>query len=318
MALRVEQELDGARVAVADLAREPHGVGAHPVAQLGRQVRRRRDLDHLLVPPLDRAVTLEEVDHVALGVGEDLHLDVPRLRDRLLDEHGRVAEGALALAHADLDRLAQVGRVVHPAHAAAATAGDRLHEQRVAELLRGLDQGVDVVVRLHRAQGRDTGGLGRGDRTRLVAGQLQHLGGGPDERDPGGRAGLRQLRVLREEAVARVDRVGADPHRRTHDQVGVEVGPHRVPALADLVGLVGLEPVLRAAVLVGEDGDGRGAHLRGGTERAHRDLAPVGHQYLREHAANASASGHRGRPASSRRNRRVTRRPLHPCGCLSR
>ena len=167
-AVRVEQELDGARVAVADLAGEPHRVGAHPVAQLRREVRRRRDLDHLLVPALHRAVALEEVDHVALGVGEDLHLDVPRVGDRLLDEHGRVAEGALALAHADLDRLAQVGLLVHPAHAPAAAAGDRLDEQRVAEVLRGGDQRVDVVVRLDGAQRRYAGGLGRRDARALL------------------------------------------------------------------------------------------------------------------------------------------------------
>ena len=64
------------------------------------------------------------------AVGEDLHLDVPRVDHRLLDEDRRVAEGALGLAHADLDRLAQVLAVVDPAHAAAAAAGDRLHEQR--------------------------------------------------------------------------------------------------------------------------------------------------------------------------------------------
>ena len=68
------------------------------------EVRRRRDLDDLLVPALHRAVALEEVDHVARAVGEDLHLDVPRVDDGLLDEHGRVAEGALGLAHAGLDR----------------------------------------------------------------------------------------------------------------------------------------------------------------------------------------------------------------------
>ncbi len=133
--VRVQQELHGARVAVADLLREADRVGAHPVAQLGRQVRGRGDLDDLLVPPLHRAVALEQVDHVALAVGEDLHLDVPRLDDRLLDEHGRVAERGVALAHAGLDRLAQVPGVVDPAHAAATAAGDRLHEQRVAHPL---------------------------------------------------------------------------------------------------------------------------------------------------------------------------------------
>jgi hypothetical protein len=36
-------------------------------------------MTHLLVPTLDRAVTLEEVDTVALCVSEELDLDVPGL-----------------------------------------------------------------------------------------------------------------------------------------------------------------------------------------------------------------------------------------------
>ena len=281
--VRVEQELHGARVAVADLLREADRVGAHPVAQLGRQVRGRGDLDDLLVPPLHRAVALEQVDHVALAVGEDLHLDVPRLDDRLLDEHGRVAERGVALAHAGLDRLAQVPGVVDPAHAAAAATGDRLHEQRVAHPLAGRDQLVGVGGRVHALERRDAGGLGGGDRPRLVAGQGQHVGGRADERDARVGAGLGERRVLGEEAVAGVDRVDAGPHRHLDDAVGVEVRADRVAALADLVGLVRLEPVLGAPVLVREDGDGPAADLVRRTEGADGDLSAVGHEHLGEH-----------------------------------
>ena len=66
VAVAVEQELDGARVAVADVPGEPHGVGADPLAQLRVEVRRGRDLDDLLVAALHRAVALEQVDHVAV------------------------------------------------------------------------------------------------------------------------------------------------------------------------------------------------------------------------------------------------------------
>ena len=86
---------------------EPHRVGAHPRAQVRVEVRRGRDLDDLLVAALHRAVALVQVDYVAAGVGEDLHLDVAGLDDGLLDEDGRVPERALRLAHAGLDRLAQ-------------------------------------------------------------------------------------------------------------------------------------------------------------------------------------------------------------------
>lgn len=154
VALLVEQELDGAGVAVADLLRELDRVGADPVAQLGVEVRRRGQLDDLLVTPLHRAVALVEVDDVAHGVGEDLHLNVPRLHDGLLEEHRRVAEGGLRLARRGLDGLAQLSGLQDAAHTAPATTGDGLDEHREAQLVGRRDQRVDVAGGLGRAEHR--------------------------------------------------------------------------------------------------------------------------------------------------------------------
>jgi hypothetical protein len=44
---------------------------------------------------LDRPRVAGRLAHVPGAVGKDLHLDVPRPRERLLEEHPRVAEGAL-------------------------------------------------------------------------------------------------------------------------------------------------------------------------------------------------------------------------------
>jgi hypothetical protein len=162
--------------------------------------------------------------------------------------------------------------------------GDRLHEQRVRQVACGLDQRVHVGGRGHARQGGYAGRPGRRDRAGLVAGERQHLRGRADECDPGVRAGLGQSGVLREEAVARVDGVRARADRDRHDPLRVEVGPHRVAALADLVGLVGLEPVLRPAVLVREHRHRARAELVGGPERPDGDLAAVGDQHLGEHA----------------------------------
>ena len=246
-------------------------------------MRRRRDLDDLLVPSLDRAVALEEVDHVPRAVGEDLHLDVPRVDDGLLDEHRRVAERPLGLAHAGLDRLAELLGCVDPPHAAPATAGDGLDEERVRQRARRLDDHVGVVARRDRGEGGYAGLLGRRDRARLVAGQGEHVGGRSDEGDAGVGARLGELGVLREEAVARVDRVGPRADGDRDDRVRVEVRAHGVPALTDLVRLVGLQPVLGPAVLVGEHRDRAGPELVGGAERPDGDLAPVGHEHLGEH-----------------------------------
>ena len=66
-------------------------------------------------------------------------------------------------------------------------------------------------------------------------------------------------------------------------RLGVEVGADRVPGLADLVGLVRLQPVLALAVLVREDGHGLGAELGRRPERADGDLATVCYEYLAKH-----------------------------------
>ena len=155
LALGLDQELHRPGAGVVQRLGERHRVGAQRGPQLVTDVRRRRDLDDLLMSPLDGAVPLEQVQRAALGVGQDLHLDVPGAPDRLLDEHRRVAERPLRLAHRRRDRLAQRRRLVHPAHAAAAATGHGLDEDREADLLRPGDQGVQV--------GRGRGGPERRD-----------------------------------------------------------------------------------------------------------------------------------------------------------
>ena len=58
----------------------------------------RGDLDHLLMPPLHRAIALEQVHQVAVLVAEQLHFDVPRPLDELFEEDVGAAEGGQRLA----------------------------------------------------------------------------------------------------------------------------------------------------------------------------------------------------------------------------
>ena len=178
-------------------------------------------------------------------------------------------------------------RVVHPAHAPTAAAGDRLDEDREADLLRAGHQLVQVGRRRRGLQGRDARGPGRLQRPDLVAGQLQHVGRRPDEGDAGVVAGPGQIGVLAQEAVAGIDRVSAGLPGGPDDLGDVEIGADRVPALADQVGLVGLDPVDRVAVLVREDRDRLRTQLVGGAERPDGDLTPVGDQDLGEHGAES-------------------------------
>ena len=76
LALLVE-EFDGARVDVATRLRHLDGGLAHGDPHVVREERCGALLDELLVTSLGRAVALAEPDAVAVGVADDLHLDVP-------------------------------------------------------------------------------------------------------------------------------------------------------------------------------------------------------------------------------------------------
>ena len=84
---------------------------AHLAAHLLGQRRRRRLLDQLLVPALDRALALAEVDDVAVVIAEDLELDVARRLDVLLDVDVADAERRLGLALRGLAALATARRL---------------------------------------------------------------------------------------------------------------------------------------------------------------------------------------------------------------
>ena len=142
--LGFDQELHSARAGVVDRLGKAHRVAAQRLSQLGRDVRSRRDFHDLLVPPLDRAIALEQMDGVALGVGEDLHLDVPRAAYGLLNEGSRVAERAFCLAHGRGQGFPKHLRVIDSTHAAAAAPGNCLDEHGEADLFGAGHQLVDV------------------------------------------------------------------------------------------------------------------------------------------------------------------------------
>src|SRR4029077_18744917 len=93
-----EQELAGPGAPVAHGRRELEGIAGQATPDRGRDRRRRRLLEHLLMATLGRAVALAEVDAVALPIEEHLDLDVARTLDEALEDQARVAEGALGLA----------------------------------------------------------------------------------------------------------------------------------------------------------------------------------------------------------------------------
>jgi hypothetical protein len=132
-----DDELDRPGPDVADRASRLDRGGAHRAALCFIQQRRRRLLDDLLVPPLQRALALAEVDGIPVGVGENLDLDVPGVGHQPLDQQRVVPEAAAGLTPGRGDRGRQVGGPVHFAHSLAAAARARLKQYRVADLRHG-------------------------------------------------------------------------------------------------------------------------------------------------------------------------------------
>ncbi len=225
---------------------------------------------------LDGAVALVEMHEIAVLVAEHLDFDVLRVFNVLLEKDRRVAKGRLGFGGGALQPFEELLLVARHTHAAPAAAGRGLDDDRIAGLL-GEDQGLlfggDRLgrPRHHRHPGRHRY-LATGH---LVAETAHDFRRRADEGDPGPVAGLGELGVLREEAVAGVDGVDVLSARQVDDLVDGEVGIDRPFPLADQVGLVGLVAVQREPVLLRVDRHGTDPQLGAGAEDANRDLAAV-------------------------------------------
>ncbi len=280
-------ELDGAGTDVVHGARRGHGGLAHLAAALLGHAGRRRLFEHLLVAALHRAVALEQVDAVAVRVEEHLDLDVARALHVALDQHGVVAEAVDRLALAGRQRRVELLAGQHHAHALAAAAGARLDQHRVADAV-GLapEQRRILVGRVVAGHEPHAGlfhqllGLGlqahRADRRRRRA----------DERDARVGAGLRELLVLAEEAIARVDGLRTGRLGRLDDAFPAQVAVAR-RGLADAHGLVAGGHVAGVGVGVGIDGDALDAQAARGRRDSAGNLAAVGDQDLGEHGVSS-------------------------------
>ena len=118
----IHQELDRAGALILGRMGDPDGVVAELVARLIVEIGRRRPLHDLLMAALHGAVALEQVDDGAVGIGQDLHLDMAGALDQLFQIDVVLAEGGLGLA-ACRGQVAGKRRLVgNDAHAAPATA----------------------------------------------------------------------------------------------------------------------------------------------------------------------------------------------------
>lgn len=173
---------EGGRLTVVDGLGQANGVVQDGVADLGGQILGRGNLDDLLVSPLDGAVTLVQMDDVAVVVTKELNLDVLGLVEEPLDENGAVTEGALGLGGGAFERLLEGSRIADDTHATAATTVGRLDDDGEAILVCEL---LDLLECANSTLGtgddRDVGGNSDLSSRNLVAEGINDVRGRSNE-----------------------------------------------------------------------------------------------------------------------------------------
>ena len=194
------------------------------------------------MPPLQRAFALADVDDVAVLIAEDLHFDVPRRGDEFLGIDRAVAEERLRLAGDAIERRSKIFLALDEPHSFPAAAGRGFDHDREAGVAR---ERLDLIERFHRfgqpRHDRHARGLHPLPRLGLRSHRVDRFGRRADEEDAGIAAGAREARVLREEAVAGMNGVGAGLLRGVEDAIDAQVAlaRRRGPDRHRLVGVNG-------------------------------------------------------------------------------
>ena len=276
--------------------------GRRLLMRIVRLARRIRHLDDFLVTALEAALALPEMRD-RLAVAGHLDLDVAGFGHPLLGVD--LAETEIPFGFGATTRVGGVHVVARadPAHAAPASARDRLDEhgtalaqagQKIADLIEGSPATGP-------RQDRNPARLGQASRPGLVAKLGEALGSRAHEDESGGLAASREILGLAEKAVARMDRVAARLDGAAHDLLGIEVG--RCPSARQCPGLVRANNVQRAGFVLAVDRYAAQPQITRRAQNANRDLSPVGHQdFSQRHVAL---------PAKRSRNRAQGRETRH-------
>ena len=274
--LRVHDELDGACIGILYGLRREDRTAVHLGTGFVVDGRGWRLLDQLLVIPLDGAVTIAEGDDMTEVIRHDLDLDVARLLDIALDVHGIIPEGVCRLALCEAELKLEFILRCRDAHALAAAPGGGLDDHRIPDLTGELLSGLGIVDRLAGARNdRHAGIHHRLPGMGLVAHAVDDVRIRSDKGDAVFLTAAYELTVLRQEAIARVDRIGTGVDGRRDELVHIQVVVFR-RTLSDTDSLIRELRMQTVLVLLRVDRDTLDAHVPAGPDDADRDLASIG------------------------------------------
>jgi hypothetical protein len=126
--LLINQELGGTSVAVVNGFGESDSVVQDGLTSLLGQVLCRGKLDDLLVASLDTAVTLEQVNDIAVAVTQKLDFNVLGAVQETLDEDGAVTKCRLGFGCGTLESLLELFLLPDDSHTTATTTKGSLDD----------------------------------------------------------------------------------------------------------------------------------------------------------------------------------------------
>ena len=237
--------------------------------------------------PLDRTFALSDIDDIAVLVGKKLDFDVARLNDEFLDEHTRITECGLCLAHRRAHAVGQLIGAFDDTHALATAAGGGLDHDRVADFLRRGERGIDILNGAWCAgDNRDTCGFGQRLGFNLVPHDGDRLRTRANKDQSGRLDGIDEIGVLGQEPEPGVDGLGAGLLCRLDDSVRTKIAVRR-SRTADMNRLVRHRDMRRAGIGIGIDRNCGDPHALGSPHDPAGDFPSIGNQDFTEHGVSA-------------------------------
>src|SRR4029077_3935084 len=135
----------GARIAVTNLAQRVHHAPPQFGAPLIGERHRWRLFDEFLVAPLNTALTLTEVQNIAVAFAQYLKFDVPRALDELFQVNIRDAERLLGFVAGRFPKRQKFLPGADPAPPPSAAASGGLDDQGIPDAARFCRRGVRIA-----------------------------------------------------------------------------------------------------------------------------------------------------------------------------
>src|SRR5262249_14949294 len=130
-----------------------------------------------------RALAFVQMNGMAIGVGQDLHLNVTRFLDELLHVHAIVTEGRFGLRAHSTQGRGDLVTAVDETHPFAATAGRGFKHHRETDLIGGFNDLVLTAQHVGAGNYRYASLLHDGAGGDLIAHLFDRFGHGADEDD---------------------------------------------------------------------------------------------------------------------------------------